>query len=158
MTPANDNNNRRRPAWFDELLLKYRPFIYKRCTNEPDKEDLVQAVMLRALEKWHQYNPVFNFATWLSFMCRDVLRERKPTPPGKPLQSVEPSQEYAVDIRTAMSMLTRREGRAITLVATGHSNVEAARKMRVSRQGLDGMLARARAKVANDNEPKKRVA
>jgi DNA-directed RNA polymerase specialized sigma24 family protein len=164
MTPTPANDNTPRPACFDQLLLDYQPFIYKRCRNVPDVEEAAQAITLRALEKWHQYKPAQdgqprNFATWLSFMCRDVLRERKPqaAPQHMPV-ATPPTQEAALDIKTAMSRLTKREARAVTLVATGYTKLETCKRMRLSLVGLDKMLRRARGKVANDNAPARKVA
>lgn len=155
MTHANDNTPR--PAWFDQILIDYQPFIYKRCIAEKadiDVEATAQDITLRAMEKWHQYKPTHNFATWLSFMCRDVLRagKRKVAVPCRVLTAL-PTQEYATDLSKVMDRLTKREARAVTLMATGYSKTETSKKMRLSRQGLYNVLERAKVKVtANDNQ------
>lgn len=146
--PANDN----RPAWFDQLLLDYQPFIYKRCIAEPniDVEATAQEITLRAMEKWHQYKPTANFAVWLSFMCRDVLRKPwRDVQPG-PIDNVPATQEFAADIPKVLSRLTRREARAVTMRAMGHTMADTAKKMHISSRALYDVLVVARGKLANE--------
>jgi len=151
-TPANDN----RPAWFDDLLVAYQPLIWKRCLREQrpiNVEETVQSVSLRAMEKWSQYHPSRNFATWLLFMCRDVIRESDLTLHNAEEyvgESTPPAQHHAAMLSDAMYPLSNREKQAVTMVAYGYTRLEIAKKLGVSITRANQLVKTARERM-NDN-------
>ena len=102
----------------DELVLeinKLRQFARKLCRNKDEAEDLLQATVLRALEKRHLYEQGTDLFAWTSKMmfnlfatqyrrrvkfetqydCDDIIQS----------QSVEASQEKKAELLSQASML-----------------------------------------------------
>ncbi|MGB3042479.1 MAG: sigma-70 family RNA polymerase sigma factor [Xanthobacteraceae bacterium] len=165
MTPANDNTPQQRPAWFDELLLKYDGFIRVRCAQiaeqcKIESEDLHHDVLLEAMERWYRYRPNGNFVAWISYVIRGCVsppRRKMPNYQYAPASSLQPSQEFAVCVEGVLGSLQPAERNAVSMIAAGYTGEEAGVSMGISRQRVWQIVERARAKVSNDNEPKKRA-
>lgn len=129
-TPANDN----RPAWFDDLLLKYEPFIRKlarRYAIQLEAEEIYQETIMHALDKWHWYHdgPDGAFSPWLEFQNLKVVsklaRERRRESNNKQVvgivTSYGASQEDTVEIDMTMRSVSRFQGDALLMQAAGYS-------------------------------------
>lgn len=165
MTPANDNTPR--PAWFDDLLLKYRPHIVKQCAKRTTEvEDLVQDVMLRAMARWHQYRPgqEGGFPVWLTYLVRAIHSERarKGSLRTIPIQewhdvTAPPAQEHAADIGMALRPCTPRQRGIMMMHGQGFTCREIGAAVGLSRTWAmkllhDGReLTAAANDAANDN-------
>src|SRR5271169_5854887 len=77
---------RRDPDLLDRLIEQYqhrllRYLIYL-TSNRELAEDMFQETWIRVLERGHQYNPKYEFSTWLFSIARnltvDYLRKKKP--------------------------------------------------------------------------------
>lgn len=74
-------------AAFTQLLDRYWPEVYnfmlKRSGNETDAEDITIETFSKAFEKLDQYNPQFQFNTWLIAIAKnvhvDMIRKRNAT-------------------------------------------------------------------------------
>ena len=129
-----------RPQWFDDLLVKYTPFLLKQCafrTNDP--EDLMQDVRLYAMVKWRQYKKDFSFPSWLRYLVMSVWRERC----SKIVNTVElneehdvpmpASQEHRADINLALRLCTPRQRDIVLMYSSGFLHREIAESLGVSR-------------------------
>lgn len=76
MQSANDNQ---RPAWYDQKLTEYLPFIRKLANKAYPRspDDLVQDVTVLALRKWQSYSDDYKFGTWLVQLTRNAVSDRK---------------------------------------------------------------------------------
>jgi len=77
---------RREPELLDRLIEQYqhrllRYLIYL-TSNRELAEDMFQETWIRVLERGHQYDPKYEFSTWLLSIARhltvDYLRKKKP--------------------------------------------------------------------------------
>lgn len=156
MIPANDNTPQPRPQWFDDLLLAHDPYIRNRIASLEKTiskhEDIYQEVVARALERWHKFRSGGNFAGWLYWNIRDVLREETKSSrvaSGEPiLWPTQPNQEHAADLALALERMPDE----VVLSACGHSEVDIGARFGVTGPTVHYRIARAReAMAANDN-------
>lgn len=81
--PANDNAVppvSARPAWYDQKVVEYMPFIMRQARNRAkgdDAEEIVSEACMRALMRWKSYSPEYNFGTWMVFVIRETVRNRR---------------------------------------------------------------------------------
>ncbi len=72
---------------FQQALLDVLPALRRYCLSLTGQlhsaEDLLQATVERALDRWQQYQPDTYFNAWLYRLCRnlwiDTMRKEKPT-------------------------------------------------------------------------------
>ena len=77
---------RRDPDLLDRLIEQYQHrllrYLVYLTSNRELAEDLFQETWIRVLERGHQYNPKYEFSTWLFSIARnltvDYLRKKKP--------------------------------------------------------------------------------
>jgi len=159
MTPAHANDNTPRPAWFDQLLLKYDPFIRKKCTGD---EDLYQDVRLRMLERWHQFRKDGSFVAWAGYMVRGARGESARRSVRRSAKAhlqrvdtcVQPSQEHYTDINLVLESLTTVESVSLRCSAMGYEYHEIGKMRGVSKQAAAQAAKLGRARLAaNDNRP-----
>lgn len=142
---ANDN----RPEWFDELLLRYEPFLRK---HTPD-EETYQETVCRALEQWYRFKPDGHFPTWLNYIIRHIRYEQGRHTDAAPdmARTAPASQEDAVMVMQALD----GDNGALAMTAVGFTGAEVAAAMGVCRKTVTSRLREVRAVlVANDNEPR----
>lgn len=156
---ANDNTPQRRPAWFDDLLIAHEPYIRSRIASMEKTiskhDDIYQDVVTRALETWSAYRADGNFAGWLYWIVfKTVNKKDKSAAHGPAYRAAEPNQEYAADLARAVEIMPTE----VVLSAFGHSEASIGARLGLTGPAIHYRIAHARAKVVNDNEPKKRAA
>lgn len=70
MTPSNDN----RPASYDAALLEHTRLIRKMGYkyDRHNREEFAQDLHAYLLDKWHYYNPIYPFSTWVRMSALSV--------------------------------------------------------------------------------------
>ena len=59
----------------DNYHSKIRAFIYKRCSNTADCDDIVQEVFIAIHKNLHQYKSEFSFSAWIFGIARNKTNE-----------------------------------------------------------------------------------
>lgn len=66
---------------FDEYYTKYYPklvwYISKMNIDKLDSEDIVNQAFMQSLEKIHQYNPIYQYSTWLFTIAKKMAYQYK---------------------------------------------------------------------------------
>lgn len=77
MNPANDN----RPAEFDAMLVAHIPYVRKavayRANSSEPREEYVQIVLMKAMERWANYRTSDSFRQWLKWIVRQTLTNQR---------------------------------------------------------------------------------
>jgi RNA polymerase sigma factor (sigma-70 family) len=161
MTPANDN----RPKWFDDLLLKYEPFMRSECAKRRTSlaaEDLYQESVMRAIGKWQRYRQgqEKGFMIWITYIIREVIQQHGKKNRHHLVQLTEehegrtqPVADNLVELAMVTRDLTPGERYAVIGDGVGLSDREMATMCGVTTSRVSFELSRAREKMraANDN-------
>jgi RNA polymerase sigma-70 factor (ECF subfamily) len=109
---------RRDPELLDRLIEQYqhrllRYLIYL-TSNRELAEDMFQETWIRVLERGHQYDPKYEFSTWLLSIARhltvDYLRRKKPASLDGLLNEEEGASLDPPDLRpSALQLIARQE-------------------------------------------------
>ena len=109
---------RRDPDLLDRLIEQYqhrllRYLIYL-TSNRELAEDMFQETWIRVLERGHQYDPKYEFSTWLLSIARhltvDYLRKKKPASLDGLLDEEEGVSLDPPDLRpSALELIARQE-------------------------------------------------
>ncbi len=109
---------RRDPDLLDRLIEQYqhrllRYLIYL-TSNRELAEDMFQETWIRVLERGHQYDPKYEFSTWLLSIARhltvDYLRKKKPASLDGLLDEEEGISLDPPDLRpSALEMIAQQE-------------------------------------------------
>jgi RNA polymerase sigma-70 factor, ECF subfamily len=109
---------RRDPELLDRLIEQYqhrllRYLIYL-TSNREIAEDMFQETWIRVLERGHQYDPKYEFSTWLFSIARhlavDYLRKKKPASLDGLLDEDEGVSLYPPDLRpSALQLIAQQE-------------------------------------------------
>lgn len=161
MTPANDN----RPASFDAALLAYLPSLaglamkLRPTASRQDREDLVQATALKALEVWHSYRTDKSPYTWLRYLMRAIayddaerqgkIAKLKLQLPGVSVTITEPSQEHAADLALVSSQIAPDLRGDMLDMAAGGLLAEPAARRGITRERTRQMFERERERLAS---------
>lgn len=155
---------------FERELLDCQPGLYRFAMklhrlDSVRAEDLVQAVLLRALEKRHQYQPGTNLKGWVTRIMfnmfvgayrRDQRMVEDPDGHHALQSSVEASQAIREELRDAIDVfntLTPAHQQAITTVGVlGHNYADASDIMGVPIGTVKSMVHRARATLTKRYE------
>jgi RNA polymerase sigma factor (sigma-70 family) len=157
MTPTPANDNTPRPAWFDQLLAQYEPFLRKRCgvMQPASPEDAYQEAVYRAMEQWASYRQDGHFPTWLNYVVRHIQfdnKRREFKRVYQPVTVTPATQETRLIIQDVLGALPRRAASLVCMQALGYTMTEMAKKRRVSRRAIYDGLRDARVMIAaNDN-------
>jgi RNA polymerase sigma-70 factor (ECF subfamily) len=153
-------------ALIDEMA-KLRKFAQRLAKNTHNAEDLLQATMLRALEKKEHFQTGTNLFSWVSKIMFNIFvsdyRQKKrfetqydPEPYINKL-SVDPSQETCVDLITigeGMKRLSPEHREILVLVCIqGGSYEDVAKKLKIPVGTIRSRLSRARAHLQSIMEP-----
>lgn len=165
-------NERAFNRFFDENFSRLYRFVLLRLPEDPEAtREIVQSAMSKALRKIHSYRGESALFTWLCVICRNeladwvrrnhryretiVLTEDEPgirqivesldapawADPGRSYQR----QELARLIQVALDRLPSRYGDALEWkYIEGHSVREIARRLELSQEAAQSLLARAR--------------
>ncbi|CAN7601405.1 sigma-70 family RNA polymerase sigma factor [Bosea sp. LjRoot237] len=158
--PANDN----RPAEFDAAILAYVPGMHKLARRlRPEapghvREDLVQATLCQAFATWRSYRPENSPYTWLQFIMRDLSRDDikrqqktaafKLSLAGVSVRTTPPNQEHAADLALVVGRISPELRADMLDVAQGAPLAEPASRRGTSRQRVEQILKRERARLA----------
>jgi RNA polymerase sigma-70 factor (ECF subfamily) len=109
---------RRDPELLDRLIEQYqhrllRYLIYL-TSNRELAEDMFQETWIRVLERGHQYDPKYEFSTWLLSIARhltvDYLRRKKPASLDGLLNEEEGASLDPPDLRpSALQLIAQQE-------------------------------------------------
>lgn len=159
MTPSNDN----RPAEFDAALLKYTTGLanlamkLRPTASRQDREDLVQATLLKALEVWQTYRTDKSPYTWLRYLMRAIayddaerqgkIAKLKLRLPGVSVTITEPNQEWATDLALVTSQIAPELRDDMLDLAAGAQLAEPAARRGVSRERIRQMVDRERERL-----------
>lgn len=147
------------------LLPRLRRFARGLTPDSHLADDLVQSACLKALERWHQWQPGTSLASWLFRIVQNTWidefrsRARQATDadedallelPGEDGRAVVERRSDLRAVRLAMAALPE-EQRAVLLLVTvdGLSYQEAADALGVPMGTVMSRLARARARLAD---------
>jgi RNA polymerase sigma-70 factor (ECF subfamily) len=93
---------RRDPDLLDHLIERYHYRLFRYLLsltgNREAAEDLFQETWIRVLERGHQYNGKWKFATWLFTLARNLYidsRRRKNPALGNPLEELDEARAPA---------------------------------------------------------------
>jgi RNA polymerase sigma-70 factor (ECF subfamily) len=146
-----------------DLLPRLRRFGLRLSGSADVADDLVQAACLRALERWHQWTPGTNLASWCFRIMQTIWldegrrRRRSPITPGLDIDRV--AATAAGDAPEATDALSKieaeiarlpEEQRAVLLLAVseGLSYREIAEIQKVPIGTVMSRLSRARQRLA----------
>ncbi|MBA9033865.1 sigma-70 family RNA polymerase sigma factor [Rhizobium leguminosarum] len=138
-----------------ELTPALRAFARRFLRSDDDIDDLVQETLMKALNSLHLFRPGTSLKSWLFTILRNTFctnyRKQRREPAGMDaameLVSIAPTQEWALrerELQKALRLLPAERRRALTLVATGTSYVEAARMCGCRIGTLKSRVSRAR--------------
>jgi RNA polymerase sigma-70 factor (ECF subfamily) len=147
------------------LLPRLRRFAHGLTPDRHLADDLVQAACLKALERWHQWQPGTSLASWLFRIVQNTWidefrsRARQATDsdddalldlPGEDGRAVVERRSELQAVRRGIAALPE-EQRAVLLLVTvdGLSYQEAADALGVPMGTVMSRLARARGKLAD---------
>ena len=151
------------------LLPRLRRFAYGLTGDPHTADDLVQAGCVKALERWHQWQPGTSLASWMFRILQTTwlddhrTRQRQKTDStdelpdlvGEDGRIVVEQRSDARAVRQAVAALPEDQ-RAVVLLVTvdGLSYKDAADALGVPIGTVMSRLARARAKLADALAPK----
>lgn len=138
---------------------KLHRFAYKLTQNTHDAEDLLQATLLRAIEKKHLFNEGTNLFSWTSKMMynlfvsgyrRKVKYETQYDPESFiEREQVESSQEVKSELNTVSEAIDRlsEDHRNILMMicVNGYAYEDVSKKLRIPLGTVRSRLSRARA-------------
>jgi RNA polymerase sigma-70 factor, ECF subfamily len=138
-----------------ELTPALRAFARRFLRSDDDIDDLVQETLMKALNSLHLYHPGTSLKSWLFTILRNTFctnyrkQRREPAGMGVAMDqvSIAPTQEWALrerELQQALTLLPDDRRRALTLVATGTSYVDAARMCGCRIGTLKSRVSRAR--------------
>jgi RNA polymerase sigma factor (sigma-70 family) len=112
-----------RPKEFDARVLAWLPFMrrFARRYTRRNIEDLVQAAVVDALERWQEYRQDGNFVAWLKFRVLNAAtadlrgREKLARTELGWRRATEPAQEYAADLHSLTERLGASRGGVMLL-------------------------------------------
>ncbi|EAT12962.1 RNA polymerase sigma factor [Bermanella marisrubri] len=150
---------------FRQALLDVLPRLRKYCyalTNDlHNSEDLLQASVQRALEKWQQYQADTHFDRWMYRLCRnlwiDTMRKDKPSEELDPeietdnrvLEDTLVNENLLAQVKEKMSELSEGLRIVLYLVAVeGRSYQETAEFLDIPKGTVMSRLARARQQLS----------
>lgn len=171
--PSNDN----RPAEFDRALLAYTPALKKLAAKllptkpQHEREDLLQATLLKAIEDWRKYRPENSPYTWLQFLMRGINQDaiskartaakHRPELLHRAVRRTPPNQEHATDVSLVMSRVPWNRVDDIVAIGMGAFYRETAAERGISveraRQRVETARA-ALARAANDADTRRALA
>lgn len=142
--------NDQRPDWYDEKVTEYMPFIRKlanKAYRNGNADDLAQDVALMALRKWRSYRTEYKFGTWLVWVTRAAVSDRKTIATakkraavhvgldrGKYIATPAPQHDYA-ELSDALRHLSAgRNGDILVRIAMGAELSELADEYGISRE------------------------
>lgn len=145
-----------RPAAFDARVMKYHKLLWQfakrhQPTDTDKQEELVQATIARALEKWELFREDGSFTNWLRFLMLQLLNyERKHK--GRVFVSDDvlaftgtpPTQEVQVDAALVLARI--KDSKILCRLACGDRQFEIAQEEGVSRAAVSQRYLRQRAK------------
>jgi RNA polymerase sigma-70 factor (ECF subfamily) len=96
---------------FEELVRRYQVpllrFLYKRCANKHDAEDVLQESFLQAYRALHRYSDQWPFRTWLyTLTCRRAISHGRKS---KPVSDTDMLASFAHEDVAASRELEREE-------------------------------------------------
>lgn len=171
--PSNDN----RPAEFDAALLAYTPALKKLAAKllptkpQHEREDLLQATLLKAIEDWRKYRPANSPYTWLQFLMRGINQDaiskartaakHRPELMHRVVRRTPPNQEHATDVSLVMSRVPWNRVDDIVAIGMGAFYRETAAERGISVERARERVETARAalvKASNDAEARRALA
>jgi len=146
-----------RPKWYDDKLVAYMPFIRKfanRAVRNSDSDDLAQEICASACAKWQSYNVDYGFGTWVRWMARDTLKNRRAYTAAQMRAArevavdadshglaVAPAQESSVDLSAVLSHLSEtRSGAMLVRLAMGDFLPEIGADLGISKQRVKQLI------------------
>lgn len=151
---------------FEQLVTRYEGrihgYVYQRCGNEHDANDVTQAAFVAAYRHLERFDPQHSFASWLFTIARRKLIDHwRSLRPGEPVDEAslvdcdDPSQTLAQREeeqsiwKLARNGLTDEQFDALWLRYREDLSVrEVARALRRTETGTKVILFRARRKLA----------
>lgn len=159
---ANDNTppeqQLERPSSFDNLLLKYEPFMRRRCAKISEStsvagklnpEDVYQEAVTLCLQRWQSWDPDregSSFVAWVDFICRESGAKARRESYRHPLFAhdaglyeivdpdfIHPSHEANPDIELALLPCSTQQREVILLSAAGYTYREIGKMFGISR-------------------------
>lgn len=155
---ANDN----RPDWYDAKVTEYMPFIRKlanRAYRNGNADDLAQDVALMALRKWRSYRTEYKFGTWLVWVTRATVSDRKALATAKKRHALhvdldrgvhiatQPTQDDYAELSATLARLSGRSGDVLLRIAMGDELGEIANDYGISRERVRQIGEQARTKL-----------
>lgn len=155
--PANDNH--RRPASFDKMLLDAMPYIKRRAKHyvgPQDADDLISETVTRILTKWALYRSEYKFTVWLTYQMRKVVAERRAKPGAaghanidKCVIAVAAPQEDYLQVSRALRIAARSQhGEILALTVAGHSGVVIGEMLGITKQRVNQRLKHVRRRMS----------
>lgn len=156
-TAAHDDINR-------DLILALKRFIHPHARSEPDREDILQNVLMKVLEKPETISPT-GFFSWLRTVChtssidyyrkkRSLMYELEPEIPGASaaeMDSYESQLFLANCIRPLMKNLSPEESEILSSVdLDGISQKLLSERTGIKYSSLKSKIQRARSKLKNE--------
>lgn len=158
-------------SMFSEIILnhqqKIRSYIYKRCSNHADAEDITQEIFIAAYNNLTQYDTSKPFSAWLFGIARNKSNEhfrkakRIPIPSETALEighSNTPETQVSSTEKTnqfwneAQSILNEEQFTAIWLKYQSENSIaEIAASMKISESNAKIHLFRARKKLSTSS-------
>jgi DNA-directed RNA polymerase specialized sigma24 family protein len=165
MTRTHAHANDNRPQWFDALLLKYMPFLNKKCCEQAkgvDRDDLTQEATRYILDYWYRFRSDGQFTSWVALMVSEARRDMmlRHDKGARAKESVAVLQSYSPASQESAAILSDasdRLGDAATLAAmvgSGFSHAEIGAVTGVSVFTVERRIKAMRGLLAdNDNMP-----
>jgi RNA polymerase sigma factor (sigma-70 family) len=145
---------------FDYLAVSFRSFIRLKDIDADDAEDIVQAELLRIVERYRHVDIHTSFAGWALTVFRSAIAEHFRGRSIKHRKTAELASKQGEPRDSALNPLFRNKlllclrevhkrsanyARVLTLHFQGYSSVEICERLGISIGGLYAMLSRARA-------------
>jgi len=150
-----------------DMLPALRRYCYALTSDRHNADDLLQASVEKALQRWEQYQPGTEFSRWMYRLCRnhwiDTMRTDKPTDEFEEDSMAQDATIGPEALAISQTALERLQGRinqlsdglrmALYLVAVeGRSYQEAADILDVPAGTIMSRIARARQQLADGND------
>ena len=151
-------------AKFLEQVKQNQGIIYKLvglyASDEEEKKDLYQEVLLQAWKGWPSFRQESKFSTWLYRVCLNTIftrnRKKQPLDYKDSLEEISPvvqsstiQQEDAVHLRQAIRKLSETDRALISLHLDGYDNGEIAELLGISNNHVAVKLHRIKEQLSN---------